>query len=261
MNYGICDQAVVPVRLQPGERYEMVNQLLFGDLVVIKGAVKDWMLIETFDDQYEGWVDAKQLSNLSNEEFNELIIAKRFYALDLAREVYGRSGGGKLLITRGAVLSGFDNGSFIHKNDRYDYDGEVIQPEKKTCEEKIQSIAGMYLETPYLWGGRSPFGIDCSGLVQVVMKMCGIYLSRDASQQVSEGEVVNFVHEARTGDLAFFGNDEGAITHVGIVIGSQQIIHASGKVRMDSLDHQGIFNKETGQYSHNLRIIKRFNGK
>ena len=124
MNYGICDQAVVPVRQQPGEGNEMVNQLLFGDLVVIKGNVKDWLLIETFDDQYEGWIDKKQLSILSNEEFNELIIEKRFYALDLATEVFGKNTHKKLLITRGASLFGYSDQSFIHRTT------DLIIPEK-----------------------------------------------------------------------------------------------------------------------------------
>ena len=257
MNYGICDQAVVPVRQQPGEGNEMVNQLLFGDLVVIKGNVKDWLLIETFDDQYEGWIDKKQLSILSNEEFNELIIEKRFYALDLATEVFGKNTHKKLLITRGASLFGYSDQSFIHKNDRFNYTGEVLFASTDNRLENIERVASSYIGSPYLWGGRSPFGIDCSGFIQVVFKLCGIQLPRDSSQQVNEGEVVNFVHEAQTGDLAFLGNEEGEIIHVGIITGNQQIIHASGKVRIDKIDHQGIFNVDTQQYSHNLRIIKR----
>jgi hypothetical protein len=257
MNYGICDQAVVPVRQQPGERYEMVNQMLFGDLVVIKGTVKDWLLVETFDDQYEGWVDRKQLSVLSNEEFNELIIEDRVYAMDAAMEVYGKQSGKKLILTRGALLTAYNNGSFIYRNDRFGYPGNTYKPGQQPVPDDIERLARAFQGSPYLWGGRSPFGIDCSGLVQVVFKMNGIFLPRDSSQQVTKGDSISFVHEAQPGDLAFFGNEEGDIIHVGIIISDQHIIHASGHVRIDKIDHQGIFNVDTSQYSHNLRIIKR----
>ncbi|MNL48577.1 Gamma-D-glutamyl-L-lysine endopeptidase [compost metagenome] len=121
----------------------------------------------------------------------------------------------------------------------------------------MESLFKMFLNAPYLWGGRSILGIDCSGFTQVCYKILGIKLKRDAYQQADQGELVSFINEGKLGDLAFFDNAEGRITHVGILINSHQIIHASGRVRIDSIDHQGIFNEETQQYSHKLRIIKR----
>jgi cell wall-associated NlpC family hydrolase len=118
--------------------------------------------------------------------------------------------------------------------------------------------AYMYLHSPYLWGGRTPFGIDCSGFTQMVYKLAGIRLKRDASQQAEQGTLINLIDEARQGDLAFFDNEEGRIIHVGIMLPNNKIIHASGKVRIDSIDHHGIYNLETKKYTHNLRIIKRF---
>ena len=138
------------------------------------------------------------------------------------------------------------------------YTGEIIAPQKEIDTQLLLEIAYRYIGAPYLWGGRSPFGIDCSGFVQIVFKMMGLMLPRDASQQVNHGVTINFVSEAKIGDLAFFGNEEGDLTHVGIVTEDEHIIHASGKVRIDKLDHQGIFNSETKQYTHKLRLIKRF---
>jgi cell wall-associated NlpC family hydrolase len=140
----------------------------------------------------------------------------------------------------------------------YRFEGNVKCPEKLLTTKGIAENAYMYLHSPYLWGGRTPFGIDCSGFTQMVYKLAGIKLKRDAWQQAEQGSLIHLVDEARQGDLAFFDNDEGRIIHVGIVLPNNKIIHASGKVRLDSLDHHGIFNQETKKYTHNLRLIKRF---
>jgi gamma-D-glutamyl-L-lysine dipeptidyl-peptidase len=124
--------------------------------------------------------------------------------------------------------------------------------------EIILKLARRYLYAPYLWGGRSPFGIDCSGFTQVVFMMAGLKLKRDASQQVGQGEGVDFAEQAQAADLAFFDNDKGNIVHVGIVMNNNHIIHAAGQVRIDRLDHFGIFNETLGKYTHKLRLIKRF---
>jgi len=108
-----------------------------------------------------------------------------------------------------------------------------------------------------LWGGRSPFGIDCSGFTQMVYKLCGMPLKRDAWMQAEQGQDIHLLDETQPGDLAFFDNEEGRIIHVGILTTKNRIIHASGKVRLDSIDHQGIFNSETKRYTHNLRLLKR----
>jgi gamma-D-glutamyl-L-lysine dipeptidyl-peptidase len=113
------------------------------------------------------------------------------------------------------------------------------------------------LNSPYLWGGKTPFGIDCSGFTQMAYKLAGIKLRRDAWQQAEQGHTINLLEETEPGDLAFFDNDEGNIVHVGIILRDHKIIHAAGKVRIDSIDHYGINNKELKKYTHKLRLIKR----
>jgi len=257
MEYGICMQALVPVRFQPGDKQEMTNQLLLGDQVFIKGQVKEWVLVQTVDDEYEGWVDRKQVSMISKEEFNELLNADDYYSLELASRVSSEDGQKKLMFTLGARLPGYNLNRFQVGGNVFSFPGETCSNHEKATPEHILLYAEKYLDAPYLWGGRSPFGIDCSGLVQMVFKMGGVLLPRDSSQQVNEGKTVNFIHEAQPGDLAFFGDEEGDITHVGILTGNGSIIHASGKVRVDHVDHQGIFNAIDNKYTHHLRVIKR----
>ncbi len=156
MEYGICGQAVVPVRLQPGDQQEMINQLLFGDLVVIKGHVKEWILIETFDDQYEGWIDKKQITYLDKTTFNELIVTDRHYSLELSGRFVSDDNTSSVLLTIGSRLPHFQDSKFMINGQHYQFTGEVQQTKEKSKYERLINIATKYLEAPYLWGGRSP---------------------------------------------------------------------------------------------------------
>lgn len=256
MNYSICDHTMVPVRIQPGDKHEMINQLLFGDILIVKDKHKNWLLIETVDDQYDGWVDEKQITTIDESEYNELLTIDRFYAIDLASLCESTNNISSLILALGCRLPHFTDGRFQFNGNEFIFNGESFHSNVKNDRNGLITIAKKYLGAPYLWGGRSPFGIDCSGFVQLVFKMSGFFLPRDSDQQVMQGKTVNFIHEAETGDLAFFGEEEGNIIHVGIFLNNSQIIHASGKVRIDKIDHQGIFNVDSNQYTHKLRVIK-----
>jgi cell wall-associated NlpC family hydrolase len=255
--YGICHLSVVPCRLEPSDSSEMVTQLLFGETVKIYEEKRaDWRKIKTAHDNYECWVDKKQIIEISEEEFNELN-SSSFVSTDLVHVIKNNINGELTPIVIGSSLPNLEENTIKYDSTKFTFDGSFTQASSNPQKSKIIENAFMYLNSPYLWGGRSPFGIDCSGFSQIVYKLIGYSLPRDASQQATIGQTLSFVEESEPGDLAFFDNDEGNIIHVGIVLENNKIIHASGCVRVDKLDHQGIYNTDTNRYSHRLRLIKK----
>lgn len=269
MQYDIGDLSVVPVRKEPSDKSEMVTQLLFGETFRITENKKKWLKITITQDDYVGWIDEKQFLPITDKYFHELKKSKVAYSLDLVQSATSDKRHVPILI--GSTLPNFDGINFQLHKEKMIYNGQALVPENNSYNGNlILKVAMKYLNAPYLWGGRSPFGIDCSGFTQVVFKILGIFLKRDAYQQAEMGSTVNFVEETQDGDLAFFENEERKISHVGIVIKdtptekltlennkNRHIIHASGKIRIDQLDHYGIFNLNRKKYSHKLRIIKR----
>lgn len=255
MHHAACSVSIAPVRAHPSDKSEMVTQLLFGESASILEEKDQWALISCTWDGYEGWVDKKQLVFITPSEFLSL---KSNSVVNMSLVEGLMASDHFMPITMGATLPGFD-GLRCHLAEKsYQFSGAVITPgQVKPSGEWIAKIARRFLHAPYLWGGRSPFGIDCSGLTQMVYKIAGIPLMRDASQQVLQGHTVDFMEECTPGDLAFFDNGKGDITHVGIMLADCHIIHASGKVRIDKVDHFGIFSRDAGKYTHQLRIIRR----
>lgn len=257
MNFGICNLGVVPVRKEPSDKAEMTTQLLFGELMVVQYIEKGWAWIRLVNDGYEGWIDQKQLKSLDEGEFNGLSDGATQYCADLVQLVTHRPTGAMIPIVAGSALTGMKNGIFRIAGEDYWFEGTACMPDVRLSRKTILSNAMLYLNAPYQWGGRSPFGIDCSGFIQMVFLMAGVKLLRDACQQATQGETLSFLTDAWPGDLVFFDNEEGKIVHVGLLTGNNKVMHASGRVRMDDIDHEGIFNKDLNKYSHRLRIIKR----
>jgi gamma-D-glutamyl-L-lysine dipeptidyl-peptidase len=247
MKTGFCNLAVVAMRSQPSEKAEMVSQILFGEKYSILDIQSKWALIQTHFDGYEGWINLNQIEYFEDlKQSNDLTqisaIAKiKTFDNRILRTSFGSN-----------LFSGNSEGSVPYTI----IDGAFTTIEKFE-KAKIVSFASMFLNVPYLWGGRSIFGLDCSGFTQIVFKAAGFNLKRDASLQAGQGIAINFIQEAEPGDLVFFDNEEGQIVHVGILFDSKTVIHASGHVRFDSIDHHGIFNEKLGKYTHSLRIIKR----
>lgn len=255
MQYMVCCVPVSPLRAQTSHRSEMVTQQLFGEKsFVIENAENNWVKIQLKYDGYQGWVQQSHLSEIDEQHYLKV---DKDLTSDWVNEV--DYNGKIMMVPLGSSLSAFKNGkAFWRKNTVY-FGGKVWNPEEIKINPKlIKQVAFKFLNTSYLWGGKSVFGIDCSGFTQMVYKFLNKQLPRDAWQQAEQGETVNFLQEAQGGELAFFDNDEERITHVGILLNENEIIHSSGKVRIDKIDIQGIVNSETKQRSHKLRIIKKY---
>jgi len=250
--FGICNLSIIPLRIEPNDRSEIVSQVLFGEHFEIIETAKQWTKIRLQYDNYEGWIDGKQFQSISEENYDTLSKEAVILNSDLVEYIIA-SNNTLLPITIGASLS-FLNHSDIN-SENYDFEGLKVSGVKS--KKDIVTTSFLYLNSPYLWGGKTPFGIDCSGFTQMVYKLNGYKLLRDASQQSSQGEVLSFIEESEPGDLAFFDNEEGKIIHVGIILENNYIIHASGKVRIDRLDHLGIYNAELNRHTHRLRVIKK----
>lgn len=247
MKYGICPLSIVPVRAEPSDKSELVTQLLYGELLKVPESRKKWSRIRQEYDSYEGWIDNKQWAEITKEQYSRLKEKQTVLSADLVDFVTN---------TKQELVS-IPIGSELRSMDFLEHTHEGNTVSSILPKDQLVETAMLFLNTPYLWGGRTPFGIDCSGFTQIVYKLNGHRLLRDASEQATQGEALSFIEESEPGDLAFFDNAEGAITHVGIIMADNYIIHAHGHVRVDRLDHTGIFNAEKRTHTHQLRVIKR----
>lgn len=226
---------------------ELVSQVLYGEFFKVLEQRKKWSKIRLTFDNYEGWIDNKQYLEITEEDYNLHAKQSPILSRDLVEFVEDKNSQLHTVVV-GSTLNGIN--LLQHK-----YDGQIT--EHKLPKSNLIQTAFSYLNAPYLWGGKTPFGIDCSGFTQMVYKLNGYNLFRDASEQASQGEALSFIEESEPGDLAFFDNQEGAIVHVGIIMENNYIIHAHGQVRIDRLDHSGIYNADKRMHTHKLRVIKK----
>lgn len=258
MQYGISGLSIIPVRKEPSEKSEMITQILYGEHFEVFETIVGWCRVKLAYDDYEGWIDQKMITPLNDRMLQKIEKSPVAVSTDIFN-IIPVNEEQNVMIVAGSTLPCWRpyKKEFSIQREKFKMDGKYMYKTPTNPRKMIIDQALKYFNAPYLWGGRSPFGVDCSGFVQIIYKMIGYKLPRDASQQVLLGTAVSFVEETLPGDLAFFDDDEGNITHVGIIWAKNKIIHASGKVRIDNVDQFGIFNVDTQRYTHKMRVMKR----
>ncbi len=254
-DYGVCRLSLVPVRLEGSDKAELTTQLLFGEHYEVLSSSKDkkWLKIKMYFDQYEGWIDVKQHHSISKDHFDYINRADFKISTDVTTSIlYNKT---PLSILMGSIIP-ISGSELFRMEEQFAFNGESKSLGQKRDFEFLKLTAKKYVNAPYLWGGKSPFGIDCSGFVQMVFKINGYKLQRDSAQQAKQGKAVSF-QEMLPGDLVFFKSKENQITHVGIFLGDDKLIHASGKVRIDHLNEEGILHAESRVYTHSFAQARR----
>lgn len=251
MKTGISKNSIIPIRQKPSEKSEQVSQLLFGEEFEIMQKRGGWYYIRSLQDNYEGWIDKStagiitESSNKKSSINEKLVLQELFSRIETPDKTV-------IYAPAGSIVPKPDkNGNFKIDNDYYKL---LTIPQKQ--ENELIKTAQKFINIPYIWGGKSSFGLDCSGFIQTVFRMHGTELPRDASEQVKMGKTICFRHDAVAGNIAFFEDEKKNITHTGIIIDNTNIIHASGKVRIDIMDHSGIYNTDLKKYTHTLSVIK-----
>lgn len=247
MQYAICQLGIVPLRLEPANTSELVSQVLYGEYFKVLEERSKWSRIRTAYDSCEAWIANNQYKKITEEVYYSFQEKEPVLSSDLI-EFINNENQHLIPIPLGSTLNSIEALDHIHNGNKV----SGKQPKANLIE-----TAFLYLNAPYLWGGKTPFGIDASGFTQMVYKLNGYKLHRSAMEQSIQGESLSFIEESEPGDLAFFDSKEGVITHVGIIMNDNYIIHADGKVRLDRIDHSGIFNPELKQHTHQLRVIKK----
>ncbi len=258
MHQGVCNLSIIPVRAEPSSKSELVSQLLFGETYHFLEQEGDWIKIETYSENYSGWLSLGQFCEWSDRPI-QLNTLNRF-PYTIATHIENKK---EYYLLPGSILHKFeavDSGACFYINQNKFFAPIGSKDITILSVPEIENYAIQFLNSPYMWGGKSMWGIDCSGFTQLLYKLMGIQLPRDAWQQAEGGELLTFINEAKLGDLAFFENEDGKITHVGFMLGPGDILHASGKVRRDILDSYGIYNSTLCKHTHKLRLMKRFLG-
>lgn len=256
--YGVVLQPLVAARLSASERSEMVTQYLFGDILLVEKEDSEFYFVTSLYDNYSGWVCKGSIHLVGDVSLLEL--KTTYMSTAQLADVFNLSDRSIIRLPLGSRLIGYNelNGRFGINGCEYQIHPSFVVNTQPASLEGILETAFSFKNAPYLWGGKTTLGIDCSGFVQQVYAIHGFELPRDARQQVEVGSAVDTLADAKQGDLLFFSSTVSSdISHVGLFLDSNRVIHASINVHVDSLDDVGIINKTTGSHSHLLKAIRR----
>jgi hypothetical protein len=248
--WALATLSVSNLRTEPDHASELASQVMMGTPLKILNCSEKWCRVQT-PENYIGWMDTSGLERVTQKELDRWKQSNRYLFNCMSGYVYdtpGKKGEvvsdivlGDLFEVESAV-KGFlkiripdGRNGYVRKSDCISFnDWSHLQPNVKS----ILSVASQMMGFPYLWGGTSSKGVDCSGFVKLVYYTQGVILARDASQQARYGEPVDFsnMNNLQPGDLLFFGRSSRHITHVGIYLGKGNFIHASGRVHISSID-------------------------
>jgi hypothetical protein len=254
-DFGVCRLSVVPLQAEPRTAVH-VSQLLFGDAYQVLDRSKDklWLHIKIHFDGVEGWINLHHHHSISQDYYNQIINADFKITTDVVANIlYKKS---PLPILMGSVVP-ISNSELFKMEEQFAFNGDAKALSQKREGEFIRSIALKYLNSPEIVGGKNPFGICAQGFTQMVFKISGYHLPWDLAQQASAGKKVKDASSTKRGDLAFFKNKSGSITHAGIMLEDSKIIHPFGNVRIDLLNDEGVLNADTKVYTHSLAAIRR----
>lgn len=273
--YAIVLHSVVPVRTEPSEGAEQSTQLLFGEICRIMQSLPRWYKIHNESDGEEGYVDYKMITPMSDDEYQRytttLKSATARVMLPMTFAV-SENNGQTIPLTLGTLLPNYADGQFEVLGVRFRIDSAAVAAEPLPLNPTtLMQVMRFMLNTPYLWGGKNALGMDCSGMTQTVLSLFGIRLPRNAAQQASCGTAVRELQEAHAGDLVFFDHADSDcsntepnnckgdvhISHVGILLDSERVVHCSGRVKVERIDQRGIYGAEQQLYTHHLAAIKR----
>lgn len=253
--------SIVPVRAEANEGSEQQTQLMFAETVDILEEQPRWLRVRNDADGQTGWVDFKMVTKLSDSEAEAVTKADKTtrVAMPMAYAV-SENNGQTIPLTAGTTLPDYKDGQFQILGVGFRIDPAMVAPQPLEMNAtNLMNTVRFFLNIPYLWGGKNAMGMDCSGFSQVIHSLFGHHLLRNASEQATQGEPVVSLAEAQAGDLAFFDHEDGRISHVGIILDSERIIHCSGRVKVEKIDEQGIYSTEQGgTYTHHLVSIRRY---
>lgn len=251
MDKFICENVFVPLRSGPSHKAEMLSEVLFGEKYNIIDQSGHWIKVETEFDKFQGWIDVNHVQHsVCTDDLKGIVLNRNLVCFKPDKT--------RLVLEPGCEIYSpdFSKRTFRLSGNEYTVNGDFSESYTVT-RESVTDTALRFINSPYIWGGRIPSGIDCSGLTQLVCKIHNIKIGRNSWEQAESGTEISFIDEAQAGDLVFFDNESGKISHVGMILSRGLVIHASGRVRIDSIDHQGIFRQESGKYTHHLRMIRR----